>query len=74
MIVNFFTEIENILKTGNYKELDMIQDGSKSFDDITVIKFKSENNLEYYGIVYNDWELWTNPILTAAYPVNPNGS
>lgn len=60
----YFNEIVSLLQNGNYKTLNELKDNSKSFDDIAVIKFMGNNNQEFYGIVYDDWELWTDPIVT----------
>jgi hypothetical protein len=63
----YIDEIISILKNGNYKRLDEMNDDSKSFDDITVIKFKGNNNQDFYGIVYDDWALETDPIVTRVF-------
>lgn len=58
-----YNQIISILKEGNYQKLNETNDDSKSFDDITIIKFKGNNNEEFFGVVYDDWELSTNPIV-----------
>ncbi len=67
----YLSEIISILKNGSYGKLETIKDDSKSFDDITVIKFKGNNNLEFYGIVYDDWALETDPMVIKVIRIVP---
>lgn len=67
----YVEEIITILKNGNYEKLNEMKDDSKSFDDITVIKFNGNNNQEFYGIVYDDWALETDPIVMRVFHLVP---
>lgn len=64
---HYVDEIISILKNGNYERLNQMKDDSESFDDISVIKFKGNNNQEFYGIVYDDWALETDPMVIRVF-------
>ena len=68
----YVDEIISLLKSGNYKKLDEMNDASESFDDITVINFKGNNNQMFYGIVYDDWALETDPMVMRVFRSIPS--
>ena len=64
----YLSEVIDLLKTGKYEQLKRMKDDSESFDDLTVLKFRENNSAAYYAIIYDDWALETDPIVTHLFP------
>jgi len=65
-----FNKISGILESGEYSQLPKIENiGEKSFDDITVIRFKDGKGDIYYTIIYDSWALEQDPEVMRIYPL-----